>query len=130
MTGYARGGNDLITGDLSRTQNLYGDAGGDIAGRGLGGDDHIIAGGGPNGTTHVYGDAGGNLMNHAEGGNDFLDGSLADFVIMYGDAGENMSGSARGGNDVMLGGTGGSALTGMRVEISPTMLPEEMISSP
>ena len=68
MTDYAQGGNDLIMGDLSRVQNLYGDAGGDISGYARGGDDHIIAGGGSNGTTNVYGDAGGNMSDHADGG--------------------------------------------------------------
>ena len=128
MTGYAQGGNDLIIGDLSRTQNLYGDAGGDMSGHGLGGNDHIIAGGDPNGTTHVYGDAGGNMTDHAEGGNDILDGSKAEFVVMYGDAGGNMAGFARGGNDILLGGTDGSTMFGEPVETSPTMLPEETTS--
>ena len=42
MTNYAQGGNDLIVGDLSLIQNLYGDAGGDMSEHAIGGIDHII----------------------------------------------------------------------------------------
>ena len=94
MADYAHGGNDLIVGDLSTVQNLYGDAGGDISGHASGGNDHIIANGGLNGTTAIYGDAGGNMSDHAIGGNDILGGAQADLVKIYGDAGANMSGHA------------------------------------
>ena len=75
-----------------------------------GGHDHIVAQGGPDGTTFVYGDAGRNMTDHTKGGSDILDGSKADFVVICGDAGGNMSGYAKGGNDLILGGANGSTI--------------------
>jgi len=45
ISDYAKGGDDIIYGDQSRSQSLYGDAGDDLSGHAKGGDDRIIVGG-------------------------------------------------------------------------------------
>ena len=88
------------TDQLAEFVTLYGDAGGDMSGYAVGGNDTLIGG---TGQSTIIGDAGGNMLDHAHGGNDVLTAIGADIspLLMFGDSQQQMSGFASGGNDTL-----------------------------
>ncbi|MCI4679860.1 calcium-binding protein [Rhodoblastus acidophilus] len=106
MLDHSRGGDDAF--DLGSNHDArttcYGDAGGNMSGHAIGGNDMFTMAG-PQNNYVIYGDAGGDMSDHACGGNDvFKDNAAGGDATFYGDAGGNMSGHARGGKDTFQAG--------------------------
>jgi hypothetical protein len=110
MSGQAHGGNDVFTDTgLTAQDTFYGDAGKDIGGDAIGGNDTFV--GGLRSSVTFYGDAGGDLGGQATGGNDTFTGGALGTSLAYGDA-LTMSGNAQGGNDKLVGSNAAPAPAG------------------
>jgi hypothetical protein len=125
MSDHARGGNDTFsaTTGFHNPYRFYGDAGGDMGDRTVGGDDTFVGGNvfhdmrNPIGN-EAYGDAL-SMSGNARGGNDTLIGGNDPSPppagtyesILVGDA-RTMSANARGGNDRLISGTGNDDMWG------------------
>lgn len=104
LTGRQHGVAQTLVGS-DPTNTLFGDAGVDLLGRAIGGNDTLLT----SGSGSLYGDAGGNISDHARGGSDTLSAQVSAPAIipgetfsldMYGDAGGNISDWAIAGNDM------------------------------
>lgn len=115
-----RGGDDTFHASGTHDQNVfYGDAGGNMGDRAVGGDDIYIGGNVfPGLVNQAYGDAS-TMSGHADGGNDTLVGgddpnphpAGSYETILVGDA-RSMSDYARGGDDKLVSGTGNDDIWG------------------
>ncbi|QQO12022.1 hypothetical protein JJB99_21250 [Bradyrhizobium diazoefficiens] len=120
MSDRAAGGNDTFQASGAQHQNIfYGDAGGNMGDRAVGGDDIYIGGNVfPQLVNQAFGDAS-TMSGHAKGGNDTLVGgddpnphpAGSYETILVGDA-QSMSDHARGGSDKIVSGTGNDDVWG------------------
>jgi len=117
MLDHARGGDDIFTaGGAGGSYTFYGDAGGEMSGDAVGGNDTFTGHG--DSTNLAYGDAL-TMSGHAQGGDDILMGgndltapSAVTFGnVLIGDA-ETIAGHAHGGNDTLISGTGNDDMFG------------------
>lgn len=79
LTGRQHGAAQTLVGS-DPTNTLFGDAGVDLLGRAIGGNDTLLT----SGSGSLYGDAGGNISDHARGGSDTLSAQGATRLSGYG----------------------------------------------